>query len=125
MGPAVNAPLPKLYTQAELDAAVLAGNLYLGENLHEAFGPDDVAEAVETLKLKEQERPEGFVSWNGNGFVRIPDALVDRLRVAQSLAEVRALCVLLLAERAEADAQREEEARSDACEMNGAGAVTP
>jgi L-lysine 2,3-aminomutase len=115
----------KLYTQTELDAAVLAANLYLAENLHEAFTSDDVAEAVELLKLKEHERPEGYVSWNGTPHVRIPEPLVSRLRNAQTADEVRALCVLLLTERAEAEHQREEQVRSDAYEMNGAGAVTP
>lgn len=115
----------KLFTQAELNAAVLEANLYLGENLHEAFTSDDVAEAVETLQLKEHERPEGYVSWNGTAHVRIPEPLVMRLRNAQTADEIRALCVLLLTERAEAEHQREEQAREDAIERNGAGQVMP
>lgn len=116
---------PKLFTQAELNAKVLEANLYLGENLHEAFTPDDVAEAIETLRLKEHERPEGFVSWNGKPFVRVPERVRDMLVNAPSTAEVRALCILLLTEAAEAEWQREEQIRSDSYEMNGAGAVMP
>jgi hypothetical protein len=114
-----------LFTQEELNAKVLEANLYLGENLHEAFGPDDITEAAELLKLAEHERPEGFVSWNGTPHVRIPEKLWKLQRNSLPVNEVRALCILLLTECAEAEAQREEEVRSDAYEMNGAGAVMP
>lgn len=110
----MNAPLPKLYTQAELDAAVLEGSVYLAANLHEAFTKDDIDEAVELLQLKEHERPEGYVSSVGNALVTVPEKLRLMMRNPLPVAEMRAACILFLTECAEAEAQREQQAKRGA-----------
>lgn len=104
----MNAPLP-LFTRAEVDAEVKSATDYLAANLHEAFTWADLEDAAETLGLKESECPEGcFVEWNGKRVVRNTEKLAALLRNSPSTDEVRAACVLLLDQCAEADQQMED-----------------